>query len=253
MSEQVQPVAEVATTEVTPEVKKDEFASNFEKITKQEKHNAEIRKQLEEKRKTFEADKAELERYRSFDKQLKDDPLGVLEKLGLSYDRIQQIARDKQNPQNAEARRALERVDKLEQELKAREEREKNERLSKEEIRLNASIAEEVRKGGFDVIEQLGQESAVRDFMETYYEETGEIPEISFACEAIAKDIASKIAKVSKSKWLQPKEEIPEVKEETGKEVKTLSNKMIQSSTKEKKPQTEEERTLAAIRILNGG
>ena len=55
------------------------------------------------------------------------------------------------------------------------------------------------------------------------------------------------------AKWLKKEEpKVTEV-EAPSKEVKTLSNKMIQSNITEKKPTNEEERVLAAIRILNGG
>lgn len=247
-------VVEESTVSPTDTItdKKDDFASNFEKITKQEKHNAEIRRQLEEKRKEFEADKADLERYRQFDKKLKESPLEVLEKLGLSVEMIQKLAEDRKNPINSEARQALERIQKLEKELETREQKLQQERLNKEEIRLNASIAETVKANGYDVIEHFGKEAAVRAYMESHYDSTGEIIDIDEACKAVTKEIVEKISKVKKSKWLQE----PEVKkepEEVNPTVKTLSNKMIQSSTKESKPRTEAERLEAAIRVLNGG
>ena len=248
------------TPEPTPEVpvsepKKDDFASNFEKITKQEKHNSEIRKQLESNRKAFEADKAELEKYRQFDKQLKEDPLSVLEKLGLPLDRIQQLAQQKQNPVNAEARKAMELAQRLEAELKSRDERAEQEKLAKEDIRLNASIAATVKAEGYDIIEHLGMHSAVREFMEQYYEETGEIPDIKIACNAVVENIAEKFSKIKDSKFLKPKEVIPEpeslVTKQEDKVPKTISNKMAQSSEKIVKGQSEADRLAEAIRILS--
>jgi predicted phage gp36 major capsid-like protein len=250
----VSPIVEEPVVSVSDTVadKKDDFTSNFEKITKQEKHNAEIRRQLEEKRKEFEADKADLERYRQFDKKLKESPLEVLEKLGLSVEMIQKLAEDKKNPINSEARQALERVQKLEKELEVREQKLQQERLNKEEIRLNASIAETVKANGYDVIEHFGKEAAVRAYMESHYDSTGEIIDIDEACKAVTKEIVSKISKVKQSKWLQ-ETEVKKEPEEVNSTVKTLSNKMIQSSTKEAKPRNEAERLEAAIRILNGG
>lgn len=245
-------VEEVKVEAPVVEEKKDEFASNFEKITKQEKHNAEIRRQLEEKRKEFEADKADLERYRQFDKKLKEDPLEVLEKLGLSPERINKLLQDRSNPVNAEARQALERIQKLEKDLEARESKAKEEALAREDVKLNASIAETVKNKGYDIIEHFNKEKDVRAYMESHYDETGEILDIAVACEAVTKDLVSRITKSKSSKWLQ--EQIASKEEVVEKDTpKTLSNKMIQSSTKEVKPRNEAERLEAAIRILNGG
>lgn len=236
---------------IAPTDKKDDFTSNFEKITKQEKHNSEIRRQLETNRKAFETDKAELERFRQFDREFKTDPLAVLEKLGLSMARIQQLAQEKQSPVNPEARRAIELAQRLEQELKTRDEKEKNDKLSREEIKLNAAISETVKNEGYDIIEHLGLESSVRDYMEQYYDETGEIPEIKVACEAIANDIAAKISKVKDSKFLKSKE--PEVITEPVESSvpKTITNKMAQSSEKVSRAMTETERMKEAVRLMN--
>ena len=244
------PSPEVVKEPVLTETK-DDFTSNFEKITKQEKHNSEIRRQLETNRKAFETDKAELERYRQFDKELKNDPLSVLEKLGLPLSRIHQLAQEKQTPQNPEARRAIELATRLEQELKQRDEKEKQEKLSREDIRLNASIAETVKSGGYDIIEHLGLESSVRDFMEQYYEETGEIPDIKTACEAVAADIVTKLNKVKGSKFLQPKEEESLVTKQVSEVPKTITNKMSQSSEKVSRTMSETERMKEAVRLMN--
>lgn len=243
---------EPSTTPIEPvvEAPKDEFASNFEKIAKQEKHNSDIRKQLEDKRKAFETDKSELEKYRQFDKELKLNPLGVLEKLGLSLPRIQQLAQERNQPQNPEARRAIELAERLERELKERDEKDKNDRLSREEIRLNASIAEVVKNDQYDIIEHLGLEGSVKEYMEQYYEETGEIIEIKKACDAVANAIALKVARIKDSRFLNnsPKEESKEIKQESP---KTLNNKMVQSSEKVVKGQSESDRMKEAIRLLS--
>jgi hypothetical protein len=228
------------------------FKANFEKIAKQEKYNSETRKQLEEKRKAFETDKAELEKYRQFDKELQHDPLSVLEKLGLPLNKISELAQRRNQPQNPEARQALEIAKKLEQELHQEREKAKQERLSQEEIRLNANISKQIKDDGYDILEHLDAQNSVREYMEEYYNETGEIPTIKEACDAITNSLVEKISKVKDSKWLKPKEVSKEISENIiNSEPKTLTNKMVQSAPKEVKARSEAERLRDAIAIMN--
>jgi len=225
---------------------KDDFKLNFERLSKQEKFNQETRKQIEEKKKEFEKDKEELEKYRQFDKELQRNPISMLEKIGLSPQRINQLIAERQNPVSPEVREALETARRLEAELKSRDEKEKQSKLEKEEIRLVASIDEEVKKGEYDLIDHFGASSAVKAFMEQYYEETGEIPDIKMACEAVTQNIAEKVSKAKDSKWLKPKE-VESVK----KEVHTISNKMTQAATpKIDRALNETERFNLAVEML---
>ena len=254
--------------EEVKEESKEDFKLNFERIARQDKINKEARKTLEEQRKTLDKDKEELAKYRAFDAQLKTDPLGVLEKLGLPLSTIQQLAQQRNQPLDP---KALEKKlkDEIKSEFEAREEKLKQERYAIEEIKLQAKISETIKKEAFDVIEVFQAEKSVQDFMEEYYAQTGEIIEIKKACEIVAKEIASKVEKVKSSKWLTPaekREEIAKIKSKVVEDAddeddyvksakkqgfKTLSNKMTQtSSTKPRAPQTEDERIQAAIAAL---
>jgi len=242
---------EVSKESTPPETKTDDFKLNFERIAKQEKFNQENRKQIEEKRKEFEKDKEELERYRLFDQELKKDPLKVLEKLGLSQDHIVKLLNESRNPNPLapEVKEALEIAKRAEAALKERDERDKQERLSKEELKLTAAIDDIVTKEQYDLIEHFEAKSAVREFMEQYFEETGEIPDIKMACEEINNTLVAKVSLAKESKWLKPKEEIKE--EPVKKEIHTLSNKMVQSSAaKEERPLTADERFALATQML---
>jgi hypothetical protein len=116
-----------------------------------------------------------------------------------------------------------------------------------------SEISTTIRDNEYDLIEKLGEESAVRDYMEEMYAQTGEIPDIKEACEAITDSLVAKISAVKESKWLKPKE--PKVEEpivdETPKNIQTLSNKLTQSTTAKDKVMTEAERMKAAIEAMN--
>lgn len=230
---------------------KEDFKLNFKRIAEQDKMNRDARKTLEDSRKLLDKDKDELERYRAFDRQLKDDPLTVLEKLGLPYDRIQQLATQRNqnlDPKVLEARLKEE----IKKEFNQRDEEIKKERYSLEELKLQSRISETVKQHEFDLIETFGAESAVREFMEEVYNESGQIPDIKTACEAVMEDLVEKASRVSTSKWLKKTEEkvIKELIQEE-KKTKTLSNKMTQSSTpKVTKFMSEEERMQAAMALL---
>jgi len=249
---EAKPTADMATTS-TDTKPHDDFKLNFERISKQEKHNSEIRKQLDEKRKAFEVDKADLEKYRQFDKELKADPLSVLEKLGLPLDRIQQLAQQRNVPQNPEARQAIELAKRLEKQLSDRDEKEKQEKLSREEVKLNASIAETIKADNFDILEHLEMQNTVREYMEAYYDETGEIVSIKDACQAVADELSEKLMKVKDSRFLKPKEVVSEPVPEVLKsaEPKTLSNKMTQTSEKVGRSVSDTDRMKEALRILS--
>src|SRR6516164_5745357 len=68
----------------------------------------------------------------------------------------------------------------------------KTSRHSRAEVKLMSYIDTVIRSNEFDLIEKLGEQNAVRDFMEEMYQQTGEIPDIKDACEAINNSIALK-------------------------------------------------------------
>lgn len=151
------------------------------------------------------------------------------------------------------ARKALETVEQLRKELESKDKEAQNEKLSRAEIKLMSDISTAIRTHEYDLIEKLGEETAVREFMEEMYAQTGEIPDIKDACDAITESLVAKISAVKDSKWLKPKEVAVEapVVDETPKNVHTLSNKLTQSTTAKDKAMTESERIKAAIEAMN--
>lgn len=244
----------VETTEpVTAETSKEseEFKANFERIKKQEEFQLSQRKKLEQERKEIEAERAEAAEYKRI-KQLKnEDPLKVLESLGLSVDEIVNAAK---NPKNIDpvAAKALEAVEKLQAEIRSRDEAIEKAKLEKMEKQLQSEIISEVKKGEFDIIDTLELHHEVREYMEAHYNKTGEVLSVSEAANKVNDYYASMIKKVMGSKWL--KEQIVEkpVEEQTKIEetIPTLSNKMTSEAPKTVKPRTDAERLAEAIKVM---
>lgn len=160
-------------------------------------------------------------------------------------------------PMDPVAKKALETVEQLRLELESKEKEAEKARHSRAEVKLMSDIDTVIRSNEFDLIEKLGEQNAVRDFMEEMYQQTGEIPDIKDACEAINNSIALKFNALKGSKWLnvqQAAEEVSKVPQADyiPKKPAVLSNKMSQSTVhNDSKPLTEKDRIKAAIAAMN--
>ena len=249
-------VAEVKPTEApvqdppvaTPSKESEEFKANFERIAKQEKFQAEQRKKLEDERKAIEAERAEAAEYKKL-KQLKSqDPLKVLETLGLSIDEIVNAAN---NPKNIDpiAAKALKAVEQLQEEIRQRDQAIETAKIQKMEKQLAAEIMETVKKSEYDIVDKLELHGEVREYMEQHFNKTGEILSIDDAAKSVNDHYVGLIKKVMGSKWLVEQPKVEEVKpEETISP--TLTNKMVSEAPRTVKPRTEAERVAEAIKAF---
>jgi hypothetical protein len=247
---EVQPTNEVVKTEVAPVVE-DKFKENFERIAKQEKFQAEQRKRLEAERLSLDQERAELAEYKKIKALKSEDPLKVLETLGLSLDEVVKAAN---SPRNIDpvAKKALEAVEKLQAELAEERDKAHKQKLTKVEQELTANIQAEIKAGEYDLIEQLQLSHTVREYMEEIYNKTGEITDIKDACAYVNTYLADNIKKVLNSKWLKEAEKkIEEVKEVEPVVKTTLTNKMTSEAPKTKKLMTDAERMQEAIKALS--
>lgn len=231
-----------------PEVSADaKLEDTFKRITKQETHIKAERAKIDEARKAFEVDKAKADRYSSLEGK---NPFEILEHFGITYDKLLEADKSRRSPVDPMVKRALDSVEQLKSELSLEKEKTVAERRSKAEVQLMANIDKTIKEHEFDVIEHLGAQDTVREYMEEMYSLTGEIPDYKEACQAITDDIVAKYQKISGSKWLKPKEE--PVKEDIFTPTpKTLTNKMTQTSVSNDKPMTDMERMKAAIKMMS--
>lgn len=242
-------VAEAIPAEQSPQDAK--LAETFQRITKQETHLKNERAKIEEARRSFEAEKEKAERYRSLEGK---NPFEILEHFGITYDKLLQADKERANPVDPNVKKALEKVQELESKLISKEEQAANERRSSAEMHIKSEIQKTIREHEFDMIEILGAEQAVIDYMEEMYDQTNEIIDYKVACQAITDNLVEQYNKLSKSKWVRPKEE-PEVLESAAEQTKprtaTLTQKMSQSSTTKPKVLSDAQRMAEALALLN--
>lgn len=244
----------VVTTEenTSQPVVEDKSAEAFKRLGKQESHLRDERTKLETMKKSLERERQDIEQFHNLQRLTKENPLKALEALGLSYEGITEHVRQLQNPIDPTLRRTLNEVEALKADIQAGKDRDANERVAKAEKYLSEQIDTHLAMPEYDLIASVDAKQAVREFMETIYNETGEIPPVKDACEAVADYIVQTYSKINNHSRFQPKEEVAVEKEGvTKKETKTLSNKMISSVATSDKPMTEQERIQAAIRIFS--
>lgn len=252
----ITPATETIAPPIAPEteaikppesLQEDKLSQTFQRIAKQENHVKAERAKIDLARKELEAEKIKADKYSSLEGK---DPFSILEHFGISYDKLLEADKQRRNPIDPNIKKALESVEQLKSQLNDREQEVIKEKRSRAEIELMTNISKTIKEHEFDVIEQLGAEPIVREYMEEMYSLTGEIPDYKDACQAVTDDIVNKYQKISNSKWVKPKEEII-IKEEVPVGSKTLTNKMVQSSVANDRPMTDSERFKAALQTLN--
>ena len=229
-----------------PQAQPTQEASAFERLAKQERFQTETRQKLDSERKAFESDRQEFESYKSVKANKESDPFKILEHFGLDLDFLNKKASERNSPIDPTAAKALAAVEQMKSELEAEKASVAKEKLTQQEAWLQSEITKAVKEGGYDVIENLGLERSVREYMEEVFEVTGKAPSFQEACESVTEYVAERAKKIVGSKWLQPKETI-KPKESIP---SSLSNRMSQSSSKISEPMTESERMKEAMRLL---
>jgi hypothetical protein len=182
------------------------------------------------------------------------DPFDILAHFDISYEQLLEADKNRRTtPMDPMAKKALETVEQLRMELDNKAKEAEKEKLSRAEVKLMSDIDATIRTHEYDLIEKLGEQSAVRDYMEEIYAQTGEIPDIKEACEAITQHLVTKFSAIRESKWLKPKEPVVQVEEvdNTPKKAAVLSNKMTQSIVHNDKPMSDNDRLKAAIAAMN--
>lgn len=237
-------IAPVIATEDT------KLAETFQRVAKQEAHIKSERAKIEQARKEFEVEKEKATKYSSLAGK---SPFEILEHFGITYDKLLQADKERANPIDPHVKRALQEVEALKNQVSAKEQEAIQERRSRAELQVKSEIAKTIKEHDFDVIEKLGAEDAVMEYMEEMYSQTQEIPDYKEACQAIVDSIVDKYSKLKDSKWMKPQEPvkvepIPQADPKLG-----LSNKMTQSATLNDKPLTEAQRFQAALNALKAG
>lgn len=227
MSSPEQPQANQDNQQSQDKAESNDFASNFANIIKQEKHNTEIRKKLEEERRKIEQDRKDLEAFKS-----------------VTSNAINQVPHSQ--PEVKDAFRAIEQ---LKAELREKQEEDLNRKYADKEKQLDEQIAHTVKNKEFDIIEKLGLYTDVKNKLFELHKKSGTTPTIEEACELVADEISEKYSRIKDSKFLKPREarsEASRASEPASTGIKSvLTNKMVQNPSISK-PKTDDERLKAA-------
>lgn len=266
-------VAPVPTLPKVEPKKPDSVAKGFAELSKLEaKHRAEATAReatLKEREMKLAEKEAALQ-------NMLEDPLGHLEKLGVTYETLtEQLLNGKKAPADLKQRAEIE---KLKQAVKAQQEadaKREAERVAAEakanEDRLlsefRGRISETVKAGGdaFELITTLGREDLVFDVIDAHARKTGEVLEIAEAAakveEHLLEEEAGKARRLLQTKKLgetlrpvaAPQPSSGGQSATSGPKPKTLTASAAAPQSVSSTPLTEAEKRARAIAILKSG
>jgi len=232
-----------------PKIEEDKLKEIFDRISKTDKRQQEVRKKIEEAVKVTPEEKELIERYKKLE-QLKVDPISLIKELGLTLDDIEKAKLNSpKTPKEIELENQLLQMEKQLRDRDTIAEKEKND-LTME--RHMSNIERTAKIEGYDIIEKLGLFNQVNAYMEAKYEETQKIISYKDACEAVEDFYASQFDKIKDSKKIASKlnKLVEKIQEEEVSQ--SISNKMVQVNEVRERPMTEAERLQAAYKVLNG-
>ena len=272
-STEAEPV-EAVTTEQTKEHSStdDGFDRKFAALSRKDK-------EFRDEQASWQEEKAELEALRSekaakasesdapqmsIEQRLKRDPLGTLKDLGLSYDKLTELAlndgkldseslmNNKLDDMNSKWEETYgSKIKQLEEQIAEKEAAEitgkQEQAVEGFKDNINAHLTE--NEADFELISAYKANDLVFDVIETHYNETNRVLEISDACKAVEEHLLTEYQKLSKIEKLQAKQEAkPSLFTESP---TTLSNaQSAQASTStERKLSVEESKANAASLI----
>lgn len=232
-----------------PKIEEDKLKEIFDRISKTDKRQQEVRKKIEEAVKVTPEEKELIERYKKLE-QLKVDPISLIKELGLTLDDIEKAKLNSpKTPKEIELENQLIQMEKQLRDRDTTAEKERND-LTME--RHMSNIERTAKIEGYDIIEKLGLFNQVNAYMEAKYEETQKIISYKDACEAVEDFYASQFDKIKDSKKIASKlnKLVEKIQEEEVSQ--SISNKMVQVNEVRERPMTEAERLQAAYKVLNG-
>lgn len=181
--------AETPAAAVPPAVDYDRKISTLStRLQEQERGNLRLNKQLKELQ-------AVKEKYETTEKRLAEDPFGLLEERGHTYDKWTgkiMSGGKKADPVDEKLSPAMKKIEELQAKLEAREQSEQTEALSREQAQAVKAINESLAaRGEFPSTVALGQGELLYRRLKTFADEHGECP--PHEQERIARELESEI------------------------------------------------------------
>lgn len=271
---QVEEVEQQGENEESPQ-QSDDFSKKFAALSRKEKA---LRDRESEWQNKFQELEARLKEYETaqaapeeptkpelpLEYRLKKDPLGTLDELGLSYDKLTQlVVNDGKLPvedqlnllQEDISTKFMSKIEELETKLAEKEKMEAEAKMSEAVNGFKSEINTFIESNSedYELVNASSQQDLIYEVIEAHYEETGKIMDIKEAADAVEEHLleeATKIAKLNKLSKILPKDESlePEMKVQSP---PTLSNAhAATSSTVAEQRLSDEESKVKAAQIL---
>jgi hypothetical protein len=257
---------------ITPEVKpqEDEFSDKFIKLTRQKRALEQQASEIKAERARIDAERKELEDFRSTKARIKDNPRTALETLGVSFDDLaHMILTEGREPTSDDKLSALEARLKAFEEAK---EKEKQDALDAQRQKTASVFRQNLEKfidsSDYELVKTYNAADTVEATMQEWYEETekrdgkGVILSYEDACKMVEEDLEQALEKALQTNKAKTKFGSITPKSESQAEVtqpravapsQTLTNAM-RASTEPATPQhrrpTEEERFRSAASLI---
>lgn len=242
-SAEATPSAPVAVPEAVVEAQKPpektkeelEFASRFAALTKREKTILAQQRAMQEKAKDLEA----LTKYEEAKKNAKQNPIAILESLGLDYKYLTDYILNDNKPTTEGKLGTLEQqVQALQQQLAQKEQLEKQMKQEQTINQFKYAIKDHVDKNGdaFELIRANDAYETVFEVASNVFDETGEIPDIDDVAKQVETYLEGEVEKLTKVKKVLNKFAPPPPAPEASPQVdtkpslsKTLTNASVSS------------------------
>ncbi len=255
---------EAAPATVDSDVTDPKISDAFARLGKQESHLREERAKIDSAKKNMESAQKEAEQFRSLQELASSNPLKALETLGLSIESINNHLKELQNPLDPRMKQLIDRQNKLEKERAEEKQAMEQDRVARAEKQVSDNIDKHFATPDFEVLSHInGSKAAVREFMETVYNETGKIPDYKDACEAVLEHVAETYSKIGNHPRLQRKPaeavaatptakvEATPIKHEVKENTRKAGRLAVPKDDESLKGMSESDRLQAAIRAVS--
>lgn len=186
------------------EEKKEEFiAPRFALLAKEEKRLQEERKRISEERKNPEYQ--EFLEFKKIKASAKNDPLSVMEKLGLTYDELTDYVISGKHTKDPSVKALEDKLAKMEAEAKEREAKAKKDYEEAELNHFRETIKNECLKNteDFELVNLHDAHGLVYNVIQKHYDNTGKVLSINEAAKKVEDYLETETQKFQGSKKLQ--------------------------------------------------
>ncbi len=232
----------------------------MEALARKERQIFKMRKEIEAERESLKKQATDYETGYIPKSRLSEDPFGVLNELGLDYDKLTERLLAAPNMNDPAIKALMGRIKAQDDKLAnlERQEADKQKQQYDEAIKqINSEVKQLVDSTeGFEMIKETGMHEAVVELIEQTYSSAGHLMDTSEACKAVEEHLLAEAEKLVKSPKLQSRlkpatpEQVtqsPSTQSQGKPPIKTLTNAVTAAPAKRLSDKERRERALAAF------